>query len=98
MNVNQTLQQAMGKDDLESIQTSLSSVPHDQAQKELDAALALAMPTGSLSTIGHLLQLGAKLNRGSWITLFPRAEIAIFQLLLDAGWDVNSSPYRLSSL
>lgn len=55
MDVSRTLQEAIGKDDLETIQNSLSSVPQNQAQKELDAALALAMPTSSLPTISLLL-------------------------------------------
>ncbi|KAH4017307.1 hypothetical protein HBH61_156150 [Parastagonospora nodorum] len=98
MLTNRTLQDSVHDDDLDSIQRILTGMPPDQAQCELDAGLALAMPKNSLATIEHLLRLGAKLNNASFDAAFAREETAVFKLLIDSGWDINSSPSQLNGL
>ncbi|KAH5469649.1 hypothetical protein HBI22_195740 [Parastagonospora nodorum] len=101
MDISRKLQEVIHNDDLESIQSTLTSVPQTQAQKELDTSLALALPARSLSTIQLILQLGAKLNRVSWIAAFTRGEIRfrprqtpLLTYLLTHGGDPNYMPKR----
>tara|TARA_R110002003_G_scaffold149_7_gene13537 strand:+ start:384 stop:677 length:294 start_codon:yes stop_codon:yes gene_type:complete len=89
MGLSATLQNALRNDDLDTITTSLNDHP-TVSQAELDECLTIAMPHGSLATIRLLLGHGAKLKSLSFINAISRAEPAVFQLLMDSGWDVNS--------
>jgi hypothetical protein len=80
------------------MQSILDEMPADQARGELDAGLSIAMPKNSLAAIQLLLQYGANLDHDSFRAALTREEIAVFQLLLDCGWDINWSPSRLNCL
>jgi hypothetical protein len=90
MNLSPNLQDAIVIDDLESVKARLCQEPA-ASQGDLDACLVLAMPSSSLEIIKLLLQLGAKLKPASWSSIFNRGDPAVFQLLIDAGWDIDST-------
>lgn len=92
-----TLQDAIRSDDLENITTSLKNHPMLK-QADLDECLTLAIPHGSLSTIKLLLHLGAELNRVTLLKACMRAVPAVFELLMDFGWDIDSVEFGVPAL
>jgi hypothetical protein len=85
MGLDSTLKNAIKNDDLDTIESILTSTPTAEKQNDLNASLVMAMPQGSLATIELLLSLGAKLKQASWISVWRRKSTKIFQLLIDAG-------------
>jgi hypothetical protein len=45
-----------------------------------------------------LLLLGAKLKEASFHRAVAREEAAVFQLLIEAGWDIDSTEYEMSAV
>jgi hypothetical protein len=96
MKISAALTAAIDADDLADIRSNL---PRDTAsQDELNECLILAMPESSLDTIGLLLQRGAKLKSGSFFDMIARGDTAVFQLLIDSGWDIDSTDFEVSSV
>ncbi|KAH3964931.1 hypothetical protein HBI25_160080 [Parastagonospora nodorum] len=75
-----------------------SPVSMRERQKELNGGLELAIPASSQEVIARLLTLGATLNSRSCLTFLARQEPAILQLLLDFGWDVNSTETNFATV
>ncbi|KAH7063896.1 ankyrin repeat-containing domain protein [Paraphoma chrysanthemicola] len=90
MSVSDTLKEAIDRDDFDSLKLRLCQEPLVN-QAGLDACLVLAMPSCSLQTIKLLLQLGAKLKPISWSAIFNRGDPVVFQLLIESGWDIDST-------
>lgn len=83
--------------DTKALENSLSECPAI-SQKELDECLSSAMGEGSLDMIRMLLQHGAKLQRLSFIRLNARADPAVFQLLMDYGFEINTTEFYMTTL
>lgn len=66
------------------------------SQAELDRCLGSVMPAGSLDMIKVLLDHGSKLTVSSTHFAIARQDSALFQLLLDHGWDINSTEFGRS--
>jgi ankyrin repeat protein len=94
MDTKSALQDALHANDLDTIKASLLNTPLTARQNELDTSLILAMPQSSLETIELLLDLGAKLKEASLFSAVAREETAVFKLLIDAGWDINSTEFQ----
>jgi hypothetical protein len=93
-----TLQEAIRHNNLDAIEANLARSPTTKRQEELNESLVLAMPNGTLDTIKLLLVLGAKLKRTSFLRAVAREEVAVFQLLVEAGWDIDSTEYQRSAV
>jgi hypothetical protein len=98
MAANNLQQDALRANDLTSIKASLLRMPPAERQNELDECLIFAMPQCSLELIKTLLDLGAKLKRASFHKAFERGDTAVFKLLIEAGWDMNSTEFQLTAL
>lgn len=97
MSVSETLKEAIDRDDFDSFKLRLCQEPLlDEAG--LDTCLVLAMPHCSLQIIKLLLQLGAELKARSWCAIFRRGDPAVFQLLIESGWDIDSTEQERSAV
>jgi hypothetical protein len=96
MEVSAALKAAIHANDLAHIRSNLPQGTN--CQLELNECLTLAMPDGSHETIGLILQLGAKLKAVSLRAAITRSDPAVFQLLIDSGWDINSTEFELSAV
>jgi hypothetical protein len=56
------------------------------------------MPQGSIQTIKTLLNLGAKVDVLSIHSAIVRGEPTVFQLLVDSGWDINSTEFESATV
>jgi hypothetical protein len=92
------LQDAIGSNNPAGIESSLSECSATNRQDELNASLVQAMPHGSLETIQLLLTLGAKLKSTSFYSAIAREDAAMLQLLIDFGWDIDSTEFELSAI
>ncbi|KAJ4364158.1 hypothetical protein N0V83_009613 [Neocucurbitaria cava] len=63
------------------------------SQGELDQCLTSTMPKGSLDMLKILLEKGAKLTRFSYWDAIKREEPATLQLLVDHGWNIDSTEF-----
>lgn len=91
------LQEAIRRNDLDAIKLSLSD-PQNTSQEALNACLNLAMLEASSQTINLLLQQGARLSVISHGDLYQRDDPAVFQSLIDTGWNINSTDFELSAV
>ncbi|KAF2821564.1 hypothetical protein CC86DRAFT_470751 [Ophiobolus disseminans] len=91
------LKEAIQRDDVDAIRSELSSQP-EITQDELNEHLNSTMLQGSIVTIKLLLERGAKLNRSSFGKAIDRGEPAVFQMLIERGWDINSIKFRTSAV
>jgi hypothetical protein len=97
MAMSTTLQEAVLDEDHEAINAELSK-SRKPSQRVLDDALALAIPRCSLETIRLILQLGAKLDVVAVSKAIERADPAVFQALMESGWDINSTEFGRSAV
>jgi hypothetical protein len=86
-----TLQDVIRWNEFELIDVNLTKTPTATREAELVECLNLAMPKSSMETIQVLLDLGAKLSVHSLGLAVAREEPKVFQMLLDSGWDINST-------
>jgi len=63
-------------------------------QIKLDECLILAIPKSSLETIELLLEHGAQLKSHSFFGAIARGDPNVFELLIESGWDINSTAYE----
>lgn len=91
------LQEALQNNNIDAIQHGLSE-PTSASKEVLNACLDLAMRRASLQTIELLFQHGAELDALSRRDAFQRGEPAVFQLLIDSGWDINSTAFEHSAV
>jgi hypothetical protein len=98
MNPTSLLHDAIQSNDLSRIESSLSDWPSASRQDELNASLVMAMPQGSLETIKLLLTLRAKLKSASFHSAVVREDAAVFELLIESGWDIDSTEFELSAV
>jgi hypothetical protein len=98
MVLTDTLQEAIRYNNLDAVKADLARSPTTRRQEDLNESLILAMPDGALDTIKLLLGLGAKLKRASFHSAVAREEVAVFQLLVEAGWDIDSTEYQRSAV
>jgi hypothetical protein len=93
-----TLRDAVPANDLEAIESSLANLPSHRYHDELKESLTLAMPSGSYATIKLLLDHGAKLEQASFHAATIREDTGIFQLLIDSGWDIDSTEFNYTAI
>ncbi|KAF1846344.1 ankyrin, partial [Cucurbitaria berberidis CBS 394.84] len=67
-------------------------------QKELDECLTSVMPEGSLGMIKILVRHGSKLTIFSFFKAIRREEPAVFQLLIDHGWNIDSTEFEVTAV
>jgi len=92
-----TLEEAIRSDDLDAINVSLS-VPGSATRDVLRACLFLAMPDAALPTIELLLQYGATLSSLSFSSAIQRGDPGVFELLVDSGWDIDSTEFGTTAV
>ncbi|CAO2649935.1 Nn.00g012270.m01.CDS01 [Neocucurbitaria sp. VM-36] len=97
MKLSGELQTIINSNDANALEAHLSRDPALD-QEELNKCLELAMPDGSLDTIRVLLQHGSKLNVFAYSKAIAREDPAVFQLLIDHGWDINSTEFENSAV
>ncbi|KAI4917882.1 uncharacterized protein J4E92_008819 [Alternaria infectoria] len=56
------------------------------------------MPSGTIEMIDTLLKHGATLSFLAFLEAFEREETAVFQKLIDYGWDVDSTEFELPAV
>lgn len=61
-------------------------------------SLTFAITHGKLESIETLMVLGAEMNESGFLQAIKRGDLAIFQLLIDRGWDVNSTEFGKTAL
>jgi len=98
--LSSSLKDAIYMNQPDLIETNMTKGPVNMStrQKELDACLELAMPTGSLDLIKRLLNPGARLVADSLPAAVARQEPGVFQLLIDFGWDINSTRFSHAAI
>jgi ankyrin repeat protein len=94
----ETLQEVLRHNNLDAVEANLARSPATKRQEELNESLVIAMPNGNLDMIKLLLLLGAKLKEASFHRAVAREEAAVFQLLIEAGWDIDSTEYEMSAV
>lgn len=92
MNLPEDLRIMVEASDISRLETRLTGPPV-VGQEELDECLSAAMPAATISCIRTLLIHGAKPKAWSLGEAMAREDVAIFQLLVDHGWDINSAKY-----
>lgn len=92
-----TLRDAICSNEMETICAELTAHP-DTNLEQLDACLVLAMPQGNEEIIKLLLQLGAQLDHESTRAAIEREDASILQLLVESGWDMNTTKYGRTPL
>lgn len=98
VSLSSILQDVIRTNQSESIEVHLTKSPTVTRQAELVACLNLAMLEGSTEMIGLLLDLGAELSVYSLASAVARQEPEVFRLLIDSGWDINSTMSSLSAI
>jgi hypothetical protein len=98
MAVKDTLRYAVQANDLEAIESSLADLPSHRYHDELKESLTLAIPAGSHATIKLLLDCGAKLEQASFHATVAREDTGVFQLLIDSGWDIDSTEFNYTAV
>ncbi|KAH3995362.1 hypothetical protein HBI70_178240 [Parastagonospora nodorum] len=95
-----SLKDAIRMNQPDLIESSMTKGPINMGtrQKELDACLELSMPTGTLEVIERLLTLGARLVPDSLFAAVARQEPEVFQLLIEFGWDINSTRFSHAAI
>jgi hypothetical protein len=63
-------------------------------QDGLNTCLALAITSGSMKMIKFLLHLEPKLELHSLYAAIKREDPSLFELLVNAGWNVDSNESR----
>lgn len=91
------IQNALSSDDVDGVRAWLESHP-SPSYEVLQECLLLAMPSGSLEMIDTLLNHGATLSFLAFLAAFERKETAVFQKLIDYGWDVDSTEFELPAV
>jgi hypothetical protein len=94
----QELKEVVQSDDLELIEAFLFRMPLEIHQKLFDGGIFLAMPEGSLATIEYFFNRGGKLKPPAMNRGIARDDTAVFQTLIDAGWDMNSSEHGYAAV
>ncbi|KAH7063884.1 ankyrin repeat-containing domain protein [Paraphoma chrysanthemicola] len=89
MSVSIHLHNAILADNFTAVQNALLKPPIPTLQ-DLEKALELAMPNASLSILKLLIQVGADLTRHALRNAMIRGHTEVFELLVEAGWDINS--------
>ena len=97
MDLASVLEGAIRSNDLDKIGAELSQRT-DVDQDDLNDCFAQAMPQASLSTLRLLHQHGARLNQDSFRSAIKRGDPAVFQFLIEAGWDFNSTEFGESAI
>jgi hypothetical protein len=90
----EAIRNAISSNDVESIQVWLEMHP-PPSYKILQESLLSAMRNGSLEMIDILLNHGATVSLLTMSEAFTRAETAVFQQLIDHGWDVDSTEFQV---
>jgi hypothetical protein len=83
--------------DLTRINARLSRFPA-LSQEELDRCFIFAISEASLDTIDSFIKWGANMTKEAFYTAISRGEPALIQLLLDNGWEINSTEFGPSLL
>jgi hypothetical protein len=83
------LHNAIHANDFKAVQHALLTPPI-ATPSDLGNALELAMPDASLPILKVLIQVGADLTRLALHAAMYREEPAVFDLLVEAGWDIES--------
>jgi len=91
------IQDALSSDDVDGVRAWLERHP-PPSYKILQECLLLAMPSGSLEMIDTLLKHGATLSFLAFLEAFERKETAVFQKLIDCGWNVDSTEFELPAV
>jgi hypothetical protein len=86
------LKEAIQANDFDRLEAALDVRP-SVSQEKLDECLKAAMPEASTDIIRLLLQRGAKLQMWSYGQAITRSEPEVFQLLMDHGWDIDSTEF-----
>ncbi|KAH7063893.1 ankyrin repeat-containing domain protein [Paraphoma chrysanthemicola] len=97
MSLSTSLHDAIVGNDMESLRAELTSHPNI-GRKQLDACLALAMPSSHMDVIKVLLHVGARLNYRAFCAMIAREDPNVFQLLVDFGWDIDSTQFESTAL
>lgn len=79
------------------VETMLNANP-TPSQGELDGALERATWAGHIEPVRLLLSQGARLNRMSFIGVVRSRDPAMFEELLQHGWDINSTEFGSPAL
>jgi hypothetical protein len=88
MAVKDTLRYAVQANDLEAIESSLADLPSHRYHDELKESLTLAIPAGSHATI----------KLASFHAAVAREDTGVFQLLIDSGWDIDSTEFNYTAV
>jgi hypothetical protein len=91
------LREIIKSNDLTRLNTRLSQSPA-LGREELDRCLVFAMSEASLDTIESLIKWDARMTKESFYTAIRRGEPALIYLMLDNGWDINSTEFGPSAL
>jgi len=91
------IQNSLSSNDVDPVRAWLERHP-PPSYEVLQECLLLAMPSGSLEMIDTLLKHGATLSFLAFIEPFEREETAVFQKLIEYGWDVDSTEFELPAV
>jgi len=95
--LSNSLREIIRSDDLSRLNNELSQNPPLE-QKELDKCLIFAMKEATMETIDALVKWGAKMTEESFYAAIDRGDPALLQLMVENGWDVNSTEYGPTAL
>jgi len=91
------VQDAISSNDVEVVRAWLKRHP-PPSYNALQECLLLAMPNGSLEMIDTMLKHGATVSFLAFLEAFEREETAVFQKLIDYGWDIDSTEFELPAV
>lgn len=97
MKLSNEVQDIIEANDASKLEARLSEDPA-LTQEELNKCLESVMSNGSLDMIKVLLQHGSRMNVFAFFKAMRREDPAVFQLLIDNGWDINSTEFELSAV
>lgn len=72
--------------------------PEEEHAIAMSNCLAFPVTHGILESIGTLMELGVELNINGFLQAVKRGDLAIFQVLVDNGWGVNTIKFGKRSL
>ncbi|KAJ4295569.1 hypothetical protein N0V90_007582 [Kalmusia sp. IMI 367209] len=92
MEIQQDLRVLIDSGNIGKLEKRLSELA-TLTEAQLDVAFTYAVGNGSADVVGTLMRHGARLKYMSWIELSKRGELSIYHMVIDNGWDINSTEF-----
>lgn len=86
--------QAIEAENLQAVRSLVEDESYNPTPHYLSQALAKAIWSTRISIVQYLLDHGAGIDRGVVGAAAKAKSLAIFEMMVQAGWDVNSPKFR----